>query len=566
MKISKPLQKKLVLFIVIAFCVSFLLSMVFIYAFVASGSIQNGRKNSQKQLDLIALGIERKLQDAEQVSIGLMFNSTIQSIFLDSHVLHLMSTHNIIKYVLADYKNFTDPGNIILFDQKGNVITASEGYAENANLMNKQYFPEVENSHGEPVWISSHIDADDLRSDRQHVVSLVQKVRRLDLNNNSNTGKFLGYILINIETRYFEAILLNSGWAEEDSAALYMSDGSLVTSIHKTETTKPNIESMSEIGKYDWILTGSTPFSRILGTSNTFFLLVLLIEAIVTLIIAFIAAKVSNHISYPLRLLEQQMGKETLGYTNHTPEMTGISEIDSIQQSYSEMINRLRVMTAELTESKIMKKQQELETIQAQLLALQHQINPHFLYNTLDSINWMADAEGNEAIVKMVEKLGDFLRFNVKAHGPVSLKSELENVENYVYIQKIRYGNRFEYATEIDQSLLDCQILPLTIQPLVENAILHAESSEKATIYITVIVEKKDKFMQIKVSDDGIGMDNSNLECLRKKIWTGKSVGLSNVYRRILYAFGNTSSFIIDSTLGSGTEVLLSIPISHEKN
>jgi len=566
MKTSKPLQKKLVMFIVIALCVSFLLSMVFIYAFVASGSIQNGRKNSQKQLDLIALRIERKLQDTEQVSIGLMFNSTIQNIFLDSKVLHLMSTHNIIKYVLADYRNFTDPGNIILFDQDGNVITASEGYKENANLMEKYYFPDAEISHGEPVWISSHIDADDLRSNGQDVVSLVQKVRRLDLNNNSNTGKLLGYILINIETRNFKAVLKNSGWAEEDSAELYMPDGFLVTSINKTEKSKHYIESMSKIGKYDWILTGSTPFSRILGSSNTFFLLVLLIEVFVTLIIAIIASRISNHISSPLRLLEKQMGKETLGNTTHTPEKTGISEIDSIQQSYSEMINRLRVMTDELTESKVMKKQMELETIQAQLLALQHQINPHFLYNTLDSINWMADAEGNDTIVNIVERLGDFLRFNVRSSGPVSLQKELKNVENYVYIQKIRYGSRFEYATEIDQSLLDYPILPLMIQPLVENAIQHAESSEKATICIKVIGTKKDEFMQIKVTDDGIGMDKSNLESLRKKIWSGESVGLSNVYRRILYAFDKKASFSINSTIGSGTEVLLTIPLLHEKN
>lgn len=559
-KPPKPLQEKLISFTLLSLFVSFAISTIVAYGFIISGNLSNYRINGQKQANLISKQIEDAVQAAEQIALGLVYNRTIQNLFRDESLLNSLEEHNIIRYVLSDYRNFTDPGNITLFSVEGKPITSSDGYDMQASIKSLPFFSALEASYGEPLWVGIHKDSNDYANRNEPVISLLQKVRRLDITDNSKTGTLLGYILININVNYFKNILVNAQWNEEGSLSLYMDEEILVCEVGANVKAKNLLHTSVPIGRYSWNLVGTMPISRAFKDASWLFW-VILAEALIALIFIAYASRLSKKIASSLKELEKQMARESLNPSNHTFIESNIEEINSIQDSYHQTTDRLVQLAQKLTETELMEKDLEVATIQAQLSALQHQINPHFLYNTLDSIHWLAEAERSEDITIMVEKLSDFLRFTAKTSGRISIEQEIENIENYVYIQKIRYGERFCYHEEIDPGLYGVSVLPMVIQPLIENAIIHAEREDMLPVNIVLSISEKGDGLCIVVKDDGIGMSEDALQTLLENIRTEKVLGLSNVFKRIRLAYGGASSYSISSKENGGTVITILLPL-----
>ncbi|MCL2865436.1 MAG: sensor histidine kinase [Lachnospiraceae bacterium] len=223
----------------------------------------------------------------------------------------------------------------------------------------------------------------------------------------------------------------------------------------------------------------------------------------------------------------------------------------------------------------------EMNDKEAQLAALQSQINPHFLYNTLESIRGQALMDGNADVAKMVEVLSSFFRYSISRSGqPVTLREELANIHNYMTIQRYRFNNRFSldvFIDEDDEIALDYQIPKLIIQPVVENAIFHGleEHMDGGKVMIEVIVTEKN--LIITISDNGKGIDVEALERLNEKILTqgqlsedsteGKQrntgIGLLNIHKRLQLLYGAGYGVHVYSTLNQGTDVEITIPIDH---
>ena len=212
---------------------------------------------------------------------------------------------------------------------------------------------------------------------------------------------------------------------------------------------------------------------------------------------------------------------------------------------------------------------------QATLEALQSQINPHFLYNTLECIRGQALLDNNRDIAEMLEKLGSFFRYSIsRKDNIVTLFEELQNIRSYMYIQNYRFSNHYqlEIVYEEDQKLLEsCAVPKLMLQPIVENSILHAfENRIKGKI--TIDVDADDKNLIIAVSDDGIGMDPNTLQNLNDRIAGkqdnivrplkshGNGIALENVNKRIAILFGQEYGMHVYSTPGSGTDVEIFLP------
>lgn len=212
---------------------------------------------------------------------------------------------------------------------------------------------------------------------------------------------------------------------------------------------------------------------------------------------------------------------------------------------------------------------------QATLEALQSQINPHFLYNTLECIRGQALLDDNRDIAEMLEKLGTFFRYSIsRKDNIVTLFEELQNIRSYMYIQNYRFFNHYqlEILFEEDQKKLEsCAVPKLMLQPIVENSILHAfENRIKGTI--TIDIDADDKNLIITVSDDGIGMDPNTLQNLNDRIAGkqdnivrplkshGNGIALENVNKRIGILFGQEYGMHVYSTPGSGTDVEIFLP------
>lgn len=207
----------------------------------------------------------------------------------------------------------------------------------------------------------------------------------------------------------------------------------------------------------------------------------------------------------------------------------------------------------------------------AEIKALEAQINPHFLYNTLDSINWRAIDAGEEEISDMLGILGSLLRYSISnINGIVPLSVELDWLKKYVFLQRERFNNSFDCEYQISDSSLDYPIYKMLLQPLIENSIVHAfkDTKEGGIITVETYVQKDNK-LHISVKDNGSGMSTEQLEDLRKNILEKKaldsrSIGISNVVNRLKIYYHDEAEIRIESKLGHGTELVLVIPETKE--
>lgn len=219
----------------------------------------------------------------------------------------------------------------------------------------------------------------------------------------------------------------------------------------------------------------------------------------------------------------------------------------------------------------------DLNKRQAQYLALQNQINPHFLYNTLESIRGEALIAGVDNIADMTEALAKFFRYTItKVENLVSVEEELDNCETYFLIQQYRFGSRLKlhilYEEENRESIMNCRIPKLTLQPVLENSIIHGTELKIGTGNLTIRFELTDKRLMIRISDDGVGMDEQTLAKLNRQLGRGGraltecgekkgGIALVNVNNRIHLLFGEEYGMHVYSIRGKGTDVEVTLPI-----
>lgn len=216
-------------------------------------------------------------------------------------------------------------------------------------------------------------------------------------------------------------------------------------------------------------------------------------------------------------------------------------------------------------------KEDERKMRKADLRLLQEQINPHFLYNTLDTIIWLIEADETEEAVKMIVTLSSFFRQVLnKGKEFVMIQEEQKHIESYLQIQEVRYRDVMEYDIEIDKVLDDYVIPKMTLQPIVENALYHGLKYKRAKGYIHINGEKDGQILRLTVRDNGVGMEEEELQQLREEIQrpcseTEKGFGLANVNERLRMYFGAQYGMTITSQKGKGTIVEIIIPALKEK-
>jgi len=213
--------------------------------------------------------------------------------------------------------------------------------------------------------------------------------------------------------------------------------------------------------------------------------------------------------------------------------------------------------------------QKEKEKFEAEMNALQAQINPHFLYNTLNSIKWIAAMQKSEKIVQLIESLICMLRYATHKVGDmVTIGEEVENVKNYVTIQQVRYYNKLSVQYDIDENLKRNKIIKFTVQPIVENAVFHGLSTREEGGMIKIEIKRHEEDILITVEDNGVGMDKETIEKVNWNISNFKekfnNIGISNVNSRLKMQFGEKYGVRFESEAGKGTKFFILIPVIGE--
>jgi two-component system sensor histidine kinase YesM len=268
----------------------------------------------------------------------------------------------------------------------------------------------------------------------------------------------------------------------------------------------------------------------------------------------------SGTISKPVRKLSGMMTKVGKGDFNVLSSYDSKDEMGMLSSQFEKMAGQVQQLIQEVYQEQFLKQKAELKS-------LQMQINPHFLYNTLESINWMARLKGAPEVSKMVKALGDLMRTSISGDDFVSINEETNNINNYLTIQKYRYGERFEVSIDMSPEIHMVKMPKLILQPIVENAIVHGIENIDGIGKIDIKGALKNGLVIIQVLDNGIGMNEDVASSLlsNKGILTQMEdhthIGLLNIDRRIKLYYGKEYGISIHSKQGCGTSVILNFPM-----
>ena len=274
----------------------------------------------------------------------------------------------------------------------------------------------------------------------------------------------------------------------------------------------------------------------------------------------------------PLKFLSDSMAHFDQDDMGMRFVVTTQDETGQLVASFNNMMDIINQLIESEYEGKVRLKEAELKQQRMSLLYLKNQINPHFLYNTLESIRSEALISGLGSVAEMCEALASFFRYTISNQADVvTVDEELQNIKTYFYIQQYRFGNRLSLHIDYDEedmdSLIRCKIPKLTLQPIVENAIIHGIEQKLGDGSVTIKLLLTERCLLIRISDDGVGMAPEILEKVNQRIagnsppGTGKGgIAIANVNNRIHLLFGDTYGMIVYSTLGTGTDVEISLP------
>ena len=345
--------------------------------------------------------------------------------------------------------------------------------------------------------------------------------------------------------------MLFSGLKEENTFEISeLSDG-----IHRK---KDNIYNISSLDSCNWKIVGVSFNDEITQAVKSQvvvgLIFALLFSAFMSAVIYFL---LSRTVTRPVRRLVASMQKfekqaETFEYK---ADMSNVAEFQTLSTSFEHMVLMIQSLVEKVHNEEIVLRKTELKALQAQ-------INPHFLYNTLDSIQWMCEQDNSKDAVKMVGALAKLFRISI-SHGNefIAISDELKHAESYLIIQSYRYKNQFTYSFDVDEDLLNCMCNKITVQPFIENAIYHGLDRMVDEGEIKIIVERRGKDIAIIVKDNGLGMTEEQCKAvLQKGRSDSKGIGVKNVDDRLKIYFGEEYGITIDSELDVGTTVTIKIP------
>ena len=355
--------------------------------------------------------------------------------------------------------------------------------------------------------------------------------------------------------------IIASGLPEKTGDLLdpaYLAEGQDLSSLAKVTIDGKNMGiHVNDSSLTDWRLVLAIPesyFMQDVWTLRTFHnTLFIATELVTVLIIIFLG----NRMTRSINILSDAMEQVGQGNFDVRAEVIEKDEMGVLCETFNQMVEDMRMLIDDNYRQKMMK--QEIE-----MRSLQMQINPHFLYNTLDTISWSARMNGMKEISDMTTALGGLMRYSLSDRDFVTVAEELEKLQYYINIQNVRYGDRMDIVVDAEEEVMDCYIPKLLIQPILENAIVHGieDKIDKGLIEIKCYAEEDDLY--IVVSDDGVGMTQEAIEALMgigpapaEKAKGHTSIGVYNVNRRIQAVFGPSCGLQVQSELGAGTTIRL---------
>ncbi|MGG1514111.1 sensor histidine kinase [Paenibacillus oryzisoli] len=582
-KIFLPLRSKFIFLFFMLITIPFLLSGYMTYRLYSQNVEADARAYTRQIIDQITINLDRYIKDMDRLTLAPYYDSNATEI-LNAH----LSTNHTNGYVKTDENlkmNFmitslaidrNEIQGIMIFSNDGIIFSnLQESISQNWDYASNRWMDEVVRADGGLVVIPPH-QVNYYFGENKTVVSIARVIRDA-----TTTSKHLGIVKIDLSEKGFEKILASASFSK--NSHIYVSDrqghqlyplhedpAQYVTDNHVSMVGETYLTAVEQSDYTGMVVTGLIPQSDMQAGPKQLIRFTILISLGAILVAYFIAGIASGRLVKPIRHLQSKMKKVQKGDFTERAKVTTYDEIGQLTEGFNVMVMEIERLVKEVYESNLRERE-------AEFYALQSQINPHFIYNTLESINTLSLRSQQYEVSSLVVNLGRLLRYTVdKNEKHVYLGDEIAFVESYLEIQSSRLGLQLRTEFDVDMGHESLLIPKLILQPLVENVIEHALGEEPVTVTISTAMEQED--LVIRVQDDGAGMTAERRVQVEKGMYAGQGQGqasakiarfgekkkefaLRNVHMRLILLYGEGYGLFIRDVLARGTLFEIRIPL-----
>lgn len=564
---------------------------------IISDRVMNSTRNN---LSMIETAFKQKLDSVNDVMSLIYFSPELQSVFSSPYFvprsqtilspqysykrINLINEMSSLDKVLDSYTGLNTT-TLTLFPRlyinnrpEYLFFNSSERVTDFSEIQNEKWYSQIP-----PVcqYYTVGLNRVDTPAGSIQTLRLAKKMFGL----NNTQIPFAGVLTVDVSIDSFNSILKNYKPSRESTIFLLNQDNLIVSSsddenvgtylskqicnarellllngdpkphILKRTGREEMILSSKKMSMPDYVIVSMAPSSEMYGELISFNKVMVIVLAVCLVLSLGFALFLSDNISYPIRKLARSMATVQDGNFDVNLSYKRNDEFSFLISAYNKMVGQIKELIDKLYVIELNKKEAELKSLQAQ-------INPHFLYNTLDSVNWLALKHNVPDISTMVTSLSDFFRYSLsKGRNVISLRDERNQVQCYLEIQKIRFKDKLDYSIEFPEEILEYQTVKLILQPIVENAIVHGIEKRRGKGMIAITAALAEDCVEIRISDNGIGTDISELNSLLSgKADNTKSYGIRNVHERIRNAFGEPFGLAFSSNDPVGVTVTIKIP------
>ncbi|MDO4523016.1 MAG: sensor histidine kinase [Eubacteriales bacterium] len=555
--------------------------MVFVsLTYTKEAVYENAVNYTGRLLSQLNADIDSYIDYMDNISYMIRSSEDVQDwLFADAEEAREHAQKGIAAQIDTILQSRTDIYNIgiIRADGKALINGSTDMLNENIDVTDAQWYREAMN-HPYSFYISSSHVQNVVKDCYKWVVTLSTVVKNrhnaqeqavvfIDLNYSSisklcenNRMESQGYVYILDSNRrivYHPRQQLLYGGLRTEHTDDVLLNGQEYEIVEENGVSRLYISRASE--KTGWLIIGVADTGELLRKSDQAQLMYLIVAVLLLIVAVIVSGIIANQITRPVQALRRSMEQVQEGHLEaHRVEVEGNHEIASLAHSFNLMSERIDALVKQNQMEQEDKRRMELR-------ALQSQINPHFLYNTLDSIIWMAEGKKNEEVVVMTAALARLLRQNISNEDEkVSIEREILAAESYLTIQKMRYKDKLEYEINIASDIKHEMILKMVLQPLIENAIYHGLKYKESRGILKITGYRVADDVIIEIRDDGIGMDEETLAHIfeeHKVNYHSNGVGVYNVQKRLQLSYGAGYGLTYESHVGTGTCVTVRIPV-----
>lgn len=596
------LQINIVIGLIILVAIAFITSITYIKTlnYTEQTFIDNGNIILQETVDKInsrlklventvyMLSSDSRIQNYKDVTENEINSYLNNCIYFNNYEIHqngVTSVNNLIDDVIF----VTDKDTFIA---KRLHFTVYNIY----QLLQNQWFQKAFDNKGSLVWTNSSYNESTesiLKNNNGELIAQLNQFMLIRYIQNNKTLENIGYVAASINSENMCKLIDNIKFGEKGNLYIIDDKGKILANKDRNKLLKSidfDTYSIKQIMKNDksqsyfkgkingnsyfifdaplsvnnWRLVITMPANEVHSSANVVLISTIIVGIMCFLVIITISTLILTNLSLPLKKILKSIMETRKGNFTQKVDVSGCLEVNQLSTEFNFMLDKISNLLNQIVDEQKALTKSELKSLRAQ-------INPHFLYNTLDSIKWLTISSDTEKASELTTALSTFFRIGLSGGSEeILIRDEVEHIRQYLFIQKLRCGERLEYVIDVDSSVESMKTPKLILQPIVENAIYHGLDKKEESGFIKVLVKKKNDCTIIyEITDNGKGMPSETLESLTQKIENPliqntadhHGYAIRNVNQRIKLSYGEEYGIVYKSKYAVGTKVTVSIPL-----